>query len=246
MNIVVVVSANAEWKVIKPLFPEAKIEQSPFGEFANLTPFDGAAGATQGKLDTWHLTLFHGGWGKISAAATTQYVIDHFKPDLLINLGTCGGFEGRIERGTIILVEKTIVYDIIEQMTDGEEEIAFYTTKLDLSWLPRVLPSPVWRGLLISGDRDIIASDIPMLIKKYNAVAADWESGAIAWTAKKNNVRTLILRGVSDLVSLNGGEAYGDYELFIQRTREIMKKLFDQLPDWLSAIEKVEQGYRGY
>jgi len=25
-----------------------------------------------------------------------------------------------------------------------------------------------------------------------------------------------------------------------------MKKLFDQLPKWLGAIEKVEQGYRGY
>lgn len=234
MNIVVIISANAEWKVVKPLFPDAKFEQSPFGEFANLT------------LSTWNLTIFHGGWGKISAAATTQYVIDHFKPDLLINLGTCGGFEGRIERGTIILVEKTIVYDIIEQMTDGEEEIAFYTTNLDLSWLPRVLPSPVLRGLLISGDRDIVVEDIPMLVKKYNAVAADWESGAIAWTAKKNGVRALILRGVTDLVSPNGGEAYGDYELFIQRTREIMKKLFDQLPDWLTAIEKVEQGYRGY
>jgi adenosylhomocysteine nucleosidase len=234
MKIVIVISANAEWKVVKPLFPDAKIEQSPFGEFADVT------------VDTRNLTLFHGGWGKISAAATAQYVIDHFKPDLLVNLGTCGGFEGRIERGTIILVEKTIVYDIIEQMTDGEEEIVFYTTDLDLSWLPRVLPSPVLRGLLVSGDRDIVVEDIPTLIEKYGAVAADWESGAIAWTAGKNGVRTLILRGVSDLVNPSGGEAYGDYELFIQRTREIMKKLFDKLPVWLAAIERVEQGYRGY
>jgi adenosylhomocysteine nucleosidase len=88
--------------------------------------------------------------------------------------------------------------------------------------------------------------DIQMLIQKYKAVAADWESGAIAWVAKKNNVRSLILRGVTDLVSINGGEAYGDYELFIQRTSKIMKELFDQLPQWLSMIEKVEQGYGGY
>ena len=85
-----------------------------------------------------------------------------------------------------------------------------------------------------------------MLVQKYQAVAADWESGAIAWVAKRNGVRTLILRGVTDLVGADGGEAYGDYELFVQRTNGIMKKLFDQLPKWLSAIEKVEQGYRGY
>ena len=225
MKIVVIISANAEWRVVKELYPNLTLQHSPFGEFADLT------------LDTRYVTLFHGGWGKISAAATAQYVIDHFKPDLLVNLGTCGGFQGRIERGTIILVEKTIVYDIFEQMTDGSEEIAFYTTQLDLSWLPRVLPSPVSRGLMVSGDRDIVAGDIPMLVEKYDAVAADWESGAIAWVAGRDNVRTLILRGVTDLVGGAGGEAYGDYDLFVRRTHEIMKKLFDNLPDWLAAIE---------
>ena len=234
MRPVIIVSADGEWGTVKKLFPTENYQNSPYGEFTNVT------------LDTRHLILFHGGWGKISAAATAQYVMDQFKPDLLVNLGTCGGFEGRIERETIILVEKTIIYDILEQMTDGLEEIAFYTTKVDLAWLPRVLPFPVQRGLLVSGDRDIVAQDIPMLVQKYQAVAADWESGAIAWVAKRNGVRTLILRGVTDLVATSGGEAYGAYELFLQRTGQIMKKLFDQLPRWLDVIEKVEQGYRGY
>jgi adenosylhomocysteine nucleosidase len=234
MKPVVLVSANGEWLAVKSLYPDANIQQSPLGEYIEV------------GVNDKHVMVFHGGWGKISAAATTQYVIDQFKPDLLLNLGTCGGFEGRIERGTIILVERTIVYDIIEQMTDSEEAIAHYSTELDLAWLPRLLPFPVLRGLMVSADRDIVVADIPMLVKKYKAVAADWESGAIAWVAKGNNVRTLILRGVTDLVSEEGGEVYGDYELFQHRTREIMKKLCDQLPKWLSAIEKVEQGYRGY
>ena len=50
--------------------------------------------------------FFQGGWGKIAAAASTQYVIDFWRPDLLVNLGTCGGFAGEIARGEIILVEK--------------------------------------------------------------------------------------------------------------------------------------------
>lgn len=234
MKIVVLVSANAEWRVVKELIPNLEIQNSPYGEYADLI------------LDTRHLTLFHGGWGKISAAATTQYAVDQFHPDLLVNLGTCGGFEGLIERGTIILVEKTIVYDIIEQMTDADEAIEHYSTKLDLSFLPRIVPSPVLRGLLVSADRDILANDISSLIKKYSAVAADWESGAIAWVSQKNNVKCLILRGVTDLVNPETGEAYGNYDLFRQRTKEIMRKLLEQLPAWLDAIEKVSQGYRGY
>jgi adenosylhomocysteine nucleosidase len=232
MNIVVIISADAEWLVIKPLFSEAAIQRSPVGEWFDAT------------LGGWSVRFLHGGWGKISAAATTQYAIDHFSPDLLVNLGTCGGFQGRIEQGTIILVEKTIVYDILEQMTDPDEAIERYSTQLDLGWLPRVNPSPVSRGLLVSADRDILVEDIATLIQKYDAVAADWESGAIAWVAKKNAIKLLILRGVSDLVGEEESEAYGDYELYIQRTREIMKRLIEQLPKWLIGIDKVRQGYR--
>ncbi|MBA4379292.1 MAG: hypothetical protein C0393_01145 [Anaerolinea sp.] len=220
MNIVVLISAEAEWRAVKELLAPANIQSTPLGETFDVRP----------------LTYFHGGWGKISAAATTQYAIDHFHPDLLVNLGTCGGFEGRVVRGTIILVEKTIVYDILEQMTDPDEAIAHYATEIDLSWLDTSIQSSVFsgqssivRGLLVSADRDIVPADIPMLMEKYSAVAADWESGAIAWVARRNGVRCLILRGVTDLVGAAGGEAYGNIELFHERTREVMKRLVEQL-----------------
>jgi adenosylhomocysteine nucleosidase len=232
MKTVVLISANGEWKTLKSLLPDVKIEETPFGE-----QFDAA-------IESWSLTFFHGGWGKVAAAATAQYVIDHLKPDLLVNLGTCGGFQGRIEQGIIILVEKTIIYDIVEQMTDPEEAIEHFSTKLDLEWLPRVTPTPVQRGLLVSADRDIVIEDIPALITKYEAVAADWESGAIAWVAQKNSQRLLILRGVTDLVGGDGGEVYGDYDLYLSRTKEIMRHLIEVLPKWLKGIEKVQQGFR--
>ncbi len=190
MQIVVLISANAEWRTLKSLFAQADFQDSPYGEWFNRP----AASAHSSPV-----TFFHGGWGKVSAAATTQYVIDHFHPDLLVNLGTCGGFEGRIQAGTVILVEKTIVYDIIEQMTDPDEAIAAYSTDIDLSWLGKNCPSSAVRGLLVSGDRDIVVEDIPDLVRRFGAVAADWESGAIAWVAQKNAIRCLILRGVSDL-----------------------------------------------
>ena len=233
MNAVVIISANAEWRVVKELYPNLEIQISPYGEFANLI------------FDLQPVTLFHGGWGKISAAASAQYVIDHFKPDLLINLGTCGGFAGRIKTGTIILVERTVVYDIIEQMGDGAEAIDYYSTDIDLTWLDRGRltvdnanngqPSMV-QGLLVSADRDILVDDIPMLIEKYDAVAADWESGAIAWVAQKNNTRVLILRAVTDLVDEDGGEAYGNIELFHSRVKDVMRELFRQLPGCLNTI----------
>jgi adenosylhomocysteine nucleosidase len=222
MKIVVIVSADAEWRVVKEILPSVEIESTPMGEFFDLALRNGQSAR-----------FFHGGWGKVSAAATAQYVIDHFAPELLVNLGTCGGFAGQIEKGAVILVERTILYDIIEQMTGTDEAIRHYATEIDLSWLKAPYPHPARRGLLVSADRDIVAQDIAGLVATYQAVAADWESGAIAWVAHRNSVRLLILRGVSDLVGSGGGEAYGDYALFIRLTRDVMRGLIDQLPDWV-------------
>ncbi len=225
-RIVILISAGAEWRAISKRFPDAGREVSPLGEWFKA---DLAVGGS-----TEPVIFFHGGWGKISAAASTQYVIDRWSPSLLINLGTCGGFEGEVEAGTILLVERTIVYDIVEQMGDPAEAIAFYATDLDLSWLRDPLPTSARRALMVSADRDLIAAEIPHLKAEYGAIAGDWESGAIAWVAKRNETRCLILRGVTDLVSEQSGEAYGNFGLFAERTEVVMNRLIDTLLAWIA------------
>jgi adenosylhomocysteine nucleosidase len=227
MNFVVIISANIEWQVIRSLLADIEPESSSLGEWF-VVEMD-IAGCVEPVL------FFHGGWGKIAAAASAQYVIDRWSPKLLVNLGTCGGFEGEIAKGAIILVERTIVYDIVEQMGDYDEHIAHYTTNLDLSWLGENYPQEVHRTLLVSADRDLMVEEIPGLKAKFEAVAGDWESGAIAWVAARNQTRCLILRGVTDLVGGSGGEAYqGNIHVFVEGTREVLERLVEALPDWLA------------
>ena len=75
-----------------------------------------------------------------------------------------------------------------------------------------------------------------MLIEKYNAVAADWESGAIAWVAKKNNTRVLILRGVSDLVDDSGGEAYGNLDTLPRAHKNCDEKIVRSTLESISLL----------
>lgn len=225
MNTIIIISANAEWKVIRSYFPDAELHTSPMGTWF-LTDIVVAGQQEQ-------VIFFHGGWGKISAAASAQYVIDHWSPALLINLGTCGGFDGVVEKGSILLVERTIVYDIIEMMNDNNDDaIADYSTTLDLSWLGDEYPHTVTRTLLVSADRDIQVDDIPHLKTKYGAIAGDWESGAIAYVASRNSVRCLILRGVTDLVGTSG-EAYGNIQVFVDGTKRVFEELLHYLPAWI-------------
>lgn len=229
VRVVVVISANVEWQAVLSLLPPGERPVSPMGEWRLVDL------KVNGRPEP--VLFFHGGWGKIAAAASTQYIIDRWSPALLVNLGTCGGFEGEVERGTIILVERTIVYDIIEQMGDVEEHLAHYTTRLDLSWLAEPYPHPVQRSLLVSADRDLLVEEIPRLKRDFGAIAGDWESGAIAWVAARNFTRCLILRGVTDLVGAAGGEAYqGQIHVFVKATAEILQRLLQALPDWLARI----------
>ena len=95
------------------------------------------------------------------------------------------------------------------------------------------------RTLLISGDRDLVIAEVPYLRQRFAAVAGDWESGAIAYVAARNGVRCLILRGVSDLVGSDGGEAYdGNMQVFTDASAPVMRQLLHHLPAWISLARE--------
>ncbi|TMQ11461.1 MAG: 5'-methylthioadenosine/S-adenosylhomocysteine nucleosidase [Deltaproteobacteria bacterium] len=223
-RIIVVVSANVEWRAIKPLFADTAPGTTPYGETLSVE-----VGPRRDPV-----LFIHGGWGKISAAGSAQYVIDRWHPELIVNLGTCGGFAGAIERFATVLAERTLVYDIVERMGDAKEAIDAYATTIDLGWLGAGTPTPVVRTTLVSADQDLDPAQLAHLRDDYKAVAGDWESGAIAYVAQRNATRVLILRGVTDLVGDAGGEAYGKEQVYVDGSKRVMTDLVAALPAWLA------------
>jgi adenosylhomocysteine nucleosidase len=95
----------------------------------------------------------------------------------------------------------------------------------------------VRRSPLVSGDRDLVPDEVPELRARFGAVAGDWESASIAYVARRNGVRCLIIRGVTDLVGPDGCEIYdGTATLFRERAREVMTRLVAALPAWLDRV----------
>jgi adenosylhomocysteine nucleosidase len=219
-RIAVVISANAEWKPVKEALSASsdRLERSPYGEYFTHT----IAGEP--------VLFVHGGWGKIDAAASTEYIIGQWRPRLLINLGTCGGIEGRMQRLERLLVNRTVVYDIHEAIGDSSAAIADYSTDIDLGWLDDGFPLPHRRAAMYSGDRDLVASAVADLIRRFpDVVAADWESASIARVAARHGTRVIILRAASDLVSEEHGEAAGNLPLFHGNAVTSMRLLLDDL-----------------
>jgi adenosylhomocysteine nucleosidase len=228
-GVVALISASTEWKLLREGFRTTPEKTSPYGKY-----FEADVGGRR-------VTFFHGGWGKVAAAGSTQWVIDHFSPSLLVNLGTCGGFGEGIRVGDVLLVREAVVYDIVERMGDADEAIAAYTTPLDTTLWPAALRDRVRVERIVSGDRDLDPAQLAFLHTKYGAIAGDWESGSIAWVAAKNRTRLVILRGVSDIVQEGGDPTYGDTGAFERAARAVMAKLVDLLGAALATDE-----YRAY
>lgn len=224
--VLVLISSKSEWRAVKAYYPQALFAPTPYGEWFEI------------HQDDRHFIFCQGGVGKVSAAASTDFAVQRWQPRAVVNLGTCGGIAGQIETGEIVLASQTIIYDIIEQMSDPVAALARYTTQLDLTWLPHPYPMLVRLATLVSADRDLLAADIPYLRQQFNAVAADWESGAIAWVTSRYHLPCLILRGVTDLVDSAGGEAYGNPDLYHANTQAIMPRLLQSLPHWLAQTPR--------
>jgi adenosylhomocysteine nucleosidase len=218
-RVVVAISADAEWASTRKILAPGNVDVSPYGECFTV------------DIGGEPVLLFHGGWGKISAAASAEYAIATWQPRVLINLGTCGGIAGRVQPGETLLVTRTIVYDILEGIGDSDDAIRAYTTEIDAAWLGDDFPVAVRQSLLVSGDRDLVPADVSHIVDRYGAIAADWESAAIAYVAQRRGTRVVILRAVSDLVDAerNEAEAIGNLPLFQERCDSVMRSLLADL-----------------
>jgi len=208
---VVLVCSDTEWRMAKKILTPSDVSSSVFGEL----------------FEYKRILFFQTGWTKTAAAAGTQFVIDKYNPEQIINIGTCGGFAGHVEVGDILLVNKAVIYDLHERMGDPDEVLKKFTTNLDITHLSSEIKENVKNATIASADSDVDVVNVELLYKKFGAVAADWESGSIAYIATLNKQRLSILRGVTDVVSSANGEAYGNEDLFAERTEKAIRKLID-------------------
>ena len=146
MKISVVISAQSEWEGVKSVFPDVHVGHYLYGECFETT------------IRNFRLTFFHLGWWKTASAGALQYILDSEKPDLVINLGTCGGFAGVVNQEDVVLVERTFIYDIVELM-DSADVTEYYASSLDLNWLAEPYPYPVRRGIVASADSDLVSEE---------------------------------------------------------------------------------------
>lgn len=158
------------------------------------------------------LCLVLSGFGEIAAAACTQYLIDHFNVDKIINYGVAGSLAFCHKINEVGFVRKIIHYDL--DLTAGGYAIGEYPKQGSQFLVPiaDAIPDLANYGLkefvCASGDKFVDgAKDKGKLRKDFGADICEMEAAGIVITCNRNNIPCTFIKSISDGAD-EGAEAF--------------------------------------
>ncbi len=183
----------------------------------------------KGKISDNEIIIAKSGVGKVCAAINTQYIIDKFQPDYIINTGIAGGIAPELEVGDIVIATSLVQHDFDATALgyvkgymctggDNQKPTIFYTDEKLIEAFENAVgrvhtTSKIHKGVIATGDFFVGTAEKKAELRElFNATAAEMESAAIAQTANVNNVPCLIIRAISDLADCSTSMLFADVE----------------------------------
>ena len=157
----------------------------------------------QGLLNGEQTAVVICGLGKVNAAAGTQYAIDHFTPERIVNLGVAGGLDASMSVGQVYSISKCFQCDFdlsdinhTPKGTPDEYDSPFF----ELSNFPTTQLSNLPIAIVSTGDSFVNGDpDRDFVYGEMGAWLRDMELAAIAHVCKRAGVRCCALKSVSDV-----------------------------------------------
>lgn len=157
---------------------------------------------TKGRLGSKQVVVSKSGAGKVNAAYTASVLVQHFNPELLINIGSAGALQEDIKMGDIVIATELRYHDFyIGEKTYTDERFIFRPMESLLNLAKSVAQADTHYGLIVSGDQFVTKDSYAYAnIQKYYgwALAAEMESAAIAAVCQNTATPYLIIRSISD------------------------------------------------
>jgi len=163
-----------------------------------------------GTLNGTDVALLKSGIGKVSAAMGAALLLEHCKPDLIINTGSAGGLAPTLNVGDIVVSDEARYHDAdvtafgyeIGQMAGCPA--AFKADDKLVSAAEaciKQLNLNAVRGLIVSGDAFINGAEGLAKIRHNfpQAVAVEMEATAIAHVCHNFGVPFVVVRAISDV-----------------------------------------------
>ncbi|GKW09646.1 5'-methylthioadenosine/S-adenosylhomocysteine nucleosidase [Pectobacterium carotovorum] len=163
-----------------------------------------------GQINGVEVALLKSGIGKVSAALGTTLLLEHSKPDVVINTGSAGGLAPTLNVGDIVVSDEVRYHDA-DVTAFGYEPgqmagcpAAFLADEKLITLAQEVIAElqlNAVRGLVVSGDAFINGAEPLARIRTTfpKAIAVEMEATAIAHVCHQFAVPFVVVRAISDV-----------------------------------------------
>ena len=174
---------------------------------------DVVRGSLQGASGPVQVVATVGGMGTVNIAATTQYLLDTYRPDAVIFSGIAGNLNKNLHINDVVLGGTLRYLDtdmrMVAQFAPGTDEFHSDPHLLDLA--QRTLDTMGIKhlvGTIATGNYFVDSAEkIAQVKEATGADAVEMEGAAVCHVAARNHVPALVIRALSD-------NADTDYEVF--------------------------------
>jgi len=177
----------------------------------------------EGTIGDKEVVLVKCGIGKVNAAMATTLLLENFKPDVVLNTGSAGGFLESLEVGTIVISDEVRHHDVdvtafgYEHGQVPDLPAAYIADKklveLAIAATAEIGEHAHANGLIASGDS--FMSD-PVRVGKIKEIfptmiAADMEAAALAQVCHQYKTPFVVIRALSDIAGKESSISFDDF-----------------------------------
>lgn len=210
---------------------DAEIEK--FIEMFNMEKHDSKREIYTADYQDKKIVVARSGIGKVNSAATTQYLIDKYNVDLIINSGCAGSLTDNVKILDVVISTYVTYHDfspirIMNMSTPDNGKISSSTTlrRLAVESIKELENYHYHESSIASGDCFVTDEEMRNKIRiSTGCSAVDMESASIGHICKINGVPFVAIRTISDFA--DGVDNFEDIAAY--KSSYLVKHMIDKL-----------------
>lgn len=178
---------------------------------------------TTGTYKGKEVILLKSGIGKVNAAMTTTVLLHTFKPDVVINTGSAGGYDPALEVGAVVISDEVRHHDVDVtifgyEMGQVPQMPAAFKADMKLMEAAREAVTEVGEhqygiGLICSGDAFMNDPERVEKVREYfpQMKAVEMEAAAVAQVCHQFDTPFVVIRALSDIAGKESNVSFDEF-----------------------------------
>ncbi|MGI2326515.1 5'-methylthioadenosine/S-adenosylhomocysteine nucleosidase [Planococcus sp. YIM B11945] len=197
---------------------------------------------TTGTYKGQEVVLLKSGIGKVNAALSTTILLQHFKPDVVINTGSAGGFDENLEVGAIVISDEVRHHDVdvtifgYEMGQVPQMPAAFHSDQalidVAVKAVEEIGEHPYAVGLIATGDSFMNDPERVETVRAHFPAmkASEMEAAAVAQVCHQFDVPFVVIRALSDIAGKESNVSFDEFlPVAAKHSTQIVHRVIEEL-----------------